>query len=92
MSNCDCIIRRYVDTRTFISLFLQVLFFCVQYARYLEQRGAGEYDAAREVYRRACTIHLSRKPNPHLAWSAFEEKLGVFVCIYSLSGMHMTTF
>lgn len=45
----------------------------MQYARYLERR---EAEAAREVYRRACGTHLSKKPNPHLAWSAFEEKQG----------------
>ncbi|CAM5998986.1 unnamed protein product [Sphagnum balticum] len=46
------------------------------YARYLESRN--EQEAAREVYKRACTIHLPKKPNPHLAWSAFEEKLHRF--------------
>ena len=27
----------------------------------------------RDVYRRACTIHLTKKPNIMLNWSAFEE-------------------
>ena len=45
----------------------------LQYARYLESRS--DTDAARMVYKRACQIHLPKKPNPHLAWSAFEEKL-----------------
>lgn len=45
----------------------------IRYARYMERKDEA---AAREVYKRACGIHLTKKPNPHLAWSAFEEKLG----------------
>lgn len=33
-------------------------------------------EAARQIYKRACQVHLTKKANPHLAWAAFEEKLG----------------
>lgn len=45
-----------------------------QFARYMETLDGGE--SAREVYKRACYTHLPKKPNPHLAWSAYEERLG----------------
>lgn len=44
-----------------------------QYARYLEKHSI---DGVRNVFRRACTIHLPKKPNIHLAWAAFEERNG----------------
>lgn len=31
---------------------------------------------AKEVYQRACYTHLPKKPNPRLAWAAFEEHRG----------------
>ncbi len=34
-------------------------------------------DQSREVYKRSCQLHLQKKANPHLAWSAFEEKQGM---------------
>lgn len=37
---------------------------------------------ARAIYRRACETHLPSKPNPHLAWSAYEERLGRAPVIY----------
>lgn len=36
----------------------------------------GESNRARNVFRRATEVHLPRKPNVHLAYSAFEEKNG----------------
>ena len=33
-------------------------------------------EGARHVFRRACEIHLPKKPNIHLAWAAFEERQG----------------
>ena len=61
---------------------------CVlQYARYLERR---DVESAREVYRRACGIHLTKKPNPHLAWSAFEEKNGYHL-IPAASGLSLSS-
>ncbi len=50
--------------------------FCLlllQYARYLESHSL---DAVRNVYRRACKIHLPKKPNIHMAWATFEERQG----------------
>ena len=31
---------------------------------------------ARDVYSRACSIHLKNKPSMHLSWAVFEEKHG----------------
>ncbi|VDO79421.1 unnamed protein product [Soboliphyme baturini] len=45
----------------------------LRYARYMERV---DNEGARSVYRRACLVHLIKNPNPHLAWSAFEEKCG----------------
>ncbi|XP_078590957.1 pre-mRNA-processing factor 39-like isoform X5 [Branchiostoma floridae x Branchiostoma japonicum] len=47
--------------------------FWLKYAKYLESHSV---EGARNVYRRACTIHLPRKPNIHLNWAAFEEQHG----------------
>lgn len=47
--------------------------FWLKYARYIERHSI---DAARVVYRRACNIHLTKKPSIHLMWSAFEESQG----------------
>ncbi|XP_064621986.1 pre-mRNA-processing factor 39-like [Lineus longissimus] len=47
--------------------------FWMKYARYLEKHSI---DGVRNVFRRACTIHLPKKPNIHLAWAAFEERNG----------------
>lgn len=33
-------------------------------------------EAVKSVYKRACTIHLPKKPYVHLAWAAFEERQG----------------
>lgn len=33
-------------------------------------------EAVRNVYKRACTIHLPKKPYIHMAWAAFEERHG----------------
>lgn len=46
----------------------------IKYANYLEQ--IGDLAAARAIYKRATGIHCPRKPGIHLAYSAFEEKLG----------------
>ncbi|XP_057205331.1 pre-mRNA-processing factor 39 isoform X1 [Triplophysa rosa] len=47
--------------------------FWVKYIHYLEPRGVED---VRNVYRRACGIHLPYKHSIHLQWSAFEEKHG----------------
>ncbi|KAL8583545.1 hypothetical protein ACOMHN_054861 [Nucella lapillus] len=48
--------------------------FWMKYAKYLEQQNSIE--GVRNVYRRACDIHLPKKPYIHLAWAAFEERQG----------------
>ncbi|XP_066575068.1 pre-mRNA-processing factor 39 isoform X2 [Amia ocellicauda] len=45
----------------------------IRYTRYLEQHSV---DGSREVFRRACEIHLPKKPNIHLQWASFEERQG----------------
>ena len=35
-------------------------------------------EAVRNVYKRACTIHLPKKPYIHMAWAAFEERHGMY--------------
>ena len=51
--------------------------FCapLQYANYLEPHSS---EGVRNVYKRACTVHLPKKPSIHLNWAAFEEKQGNF--------------
>ncbi|KAL4238356.1 PRP39 pre-mRNA processing factor 39 [Mactra antiquata] len=45
---------------------------CVKY-QVLDDVGL---EAVRNVYKRACTIHLPKKPYIHMAWAAFEERQG----------------
>ncbi|XP_065833259.1 pre-mRNA-processing factor 39-like isoform X2 [Oscarella lobularis] len=45
----------------------------IKYANYLEAREPGK---ARDVYRRACTVHLRHKPSIHLTWALYEEAAG----------------
>ncbi|KAM9704538.1 pre-mRNA-processing factor 39 [Menidia menidia] len=47
--------------------------FWIKYAKYLEGFST---DGVRHVYKKACTIHLPRKPAIHLLWAAFEEQQG----------------
>ncbi|XP_022094617.1 pre-mRNA-processing factor 39-like isoform X2 [Acanthaster planci] len=47
--------------------------FWMRYAKYLEPHSI---DGVSSVYKRACTIHLPKKPSIHLRWAAFEEKQG----------------
>jgi pre-mRNA-processing factor 39 len=61
--------------------------FWIKYARYMENHGV---DSAREIYRRACTVHLQRKPSIHMAWALFEESHGnVDSAREILSGVHV---
>ncbi|OZC09769.1 HAT repeat protein [Onchocerca flexuosa] len=69
------------DITRIIILFERCLIACalyeemwIKYARYVES--IGESNRARSVFRRATEVHLPRKPNVHLAYSAFEEKNG----------------
>lgn len=54
----------------------------MQYAKYLEQHSI---EGVRNVYRRACEIHLPKKPYIHLAWAAFEERQGILAVLYIIS-------
>lgn len=45
----------------------------VQFAGYCERV---DVSLARDVYSRACGIHLSKKPSMHLSWAVFEETHG----------------
>lgn len=44
-----------------------------QYTQYLEPHSVEE---ARAVFRRACQVHLTHKPNIHMQWATFEERHG----------------
>lgn len=48
-------------------------FVCVQYTQYLESYNVEE---ARAVFKRACEIHLTRRPNICMQWATFEERHG----------------
>ncbi|XP_060908378.1 pre-mRNA-processing factor 39 [Labrus mixtus] len=47
--------------------------FWTKYAKYLEGYST---DGVRHVYKKACTVHLPKKPSIHLLWAAFEEQQG----------------
>ncbi|XP_010730217.3 pre-mRNA-processing factor 39 [Larimichthys crocea] len=47
--------------------------FWTKYAKYLEGYST---DGVRHIYKKACTVHLPRKPATHLLWAAFEEQQG----------------
>ncbi|XP_028996964.1 pre-mRNA-processing factor 39 [Betta splendens] len=47
--------------------------FWIKYAKYLEGYST---EGVRHIYRKACTIHLPKKPTIHLLWAAFEEQQG----------------
>lgn len=55
-------------------LVLHTYFVCVQYTRYLESQNVEE---ARAVFKRACEIHLTRRPNIYMQWATFEERHGM---------------
>nr|XP_019940465.1 PREDICTED: pre-mRNA-processing factor 39-like [Paralichthys olivaceus] len=47
--------------------------FWMRYIQYLEPQSV---DEARAVFKRACEIHLTHKPNIHMQWATFEERHG----------------
>ncbi|XP_051901046.1 pre-mRNA-processing factor 39-like [Pristis pectinata] len=47
--------------------------FWIKYAKYLENHSV---EAVRNVFQRACMVHLPKKPTLHLLWAAFEEQQG----------------
>ena len=44
-----------------------------QYAKYMEKHNT---EIVRNIFKRACNIHLPRKATIHLEWAAFEERKG----------------
>ncbi|XP_065112651.1 pre-mRNA-processing factor 39 [Paramisgurnus dabryanus] len=47
--------------------------FWIKYAKYLESYST---EGVRHIYKKACSIHLPKKPTVHLLWAAFEEQQG----------------
>ncbi|XP_051500283.1 pre-mRNA-processing factor 39-like [Myxocyprinus asiaticus] len=47
--------------------------FWIKYAKYLEGYST---EGVRHIYKKACSIHLPKKPAVHLLWAAFEEQQG----------------
>jgi len=58
----------------------------LQFAEYCEKI---DLSMARDVFSRACSVHLSKKPSMHLAWAAFEERQGQIniVVVYCIAVM-----
>lgn len=71
----------------FYLLFPTPLFFCppvlifpsllLKYAKYLESYST---EGVRHIFKKACTVHLPKKPAIHVLWAAFEEQQGEFHC------------
>ncbi|XP_060904239.1 pre-mRNA-processing factor 39 [Labrus mixtus] len=61
-------------------LFERCLIACALYEefwnRYTQYLEAQSVDEARAVYKRACEIHLTYRPNIHMQWATFEERHG----------------
>jgi pre-mRNA-processing factor 39 len=51
--------------------------FWQKYASYVEPHSL---ETCHNVYERACTMHLPKKPTIHLSWAAFEEEQGSNIC------------
>ncbi|XP_037636273.1 pre-mRNA-processing factor 39 [Sebastes umbrosus] len=47
--------------------------FWIRYNQYLETQSL---DEARAIFKRACEVHLTHKPNIHMQWATFEERHG----------------
>uniref|UniRef100_A0A671T5B4 Pre-mRNA-processing factor 39 n=1 Tax=Sinocyclocheilus anshuiensis TaxID=1608454 RepID=A0A671T5B4_9TELE len=47
--------------------------FWIKYAKYLESYSV---EGVRHIFKKACSIHLPKKPTVHLLWAAFEEQQG----------------
>ena len=54
---------------------------CVQYIHYLETVKSVTPSEMRNVYERACNIHLKDKIKPHLSWAVFEEESSKYICL-----------
>jgi pre-mRNA-processing factor 39 len=66
------------DHKSIVLLFERCLVACALYEafwiKYLNYIQPISVDEARDVYSRACNIHLRKKYNIHLKWAAFEEE------------------
>lgn len=70
---CDSYLEKEY-TRAYFSVCINVPCVCVdQYTQYLELQSV---DEARAVFKRACEVHLTYKPNIHMHWATFEERHG----------------
>ncbi|XP_071334956.1 pre-mRNA-processing factor 39 isoform X1 [Trachinotus anak] len=71
----DCSICQLLRCIYFVSHYLTETYLIgsMKYAKYLESYST---DGVRHVYKKACTIHLPKKPTIHLLWAAFEEQQG----------------
>ena len=58
---------------TFLFCFFSLLSPHSKYAKYMENHSV---EAVQNVYKRACMMHLPKKPTVHLLWAAFEEQQG----------------
>lgn len=90
--------REYLDFETgtgnhrrVVILFERCVIACALYedfwqrfAFYMEVHDC--VDGCRNVYERACNVHLPSKPHIHLAWAAFEEKHGNFLFVITFLG------
>ncbi|XP_046692650.1 pre-mRNA-processing factor 39 [Silurus meridionalis] len=47
--------------------------FWIKYAKYLESYST---EGVRHIFKKACTVHLPKKPTIHVLWAAFEEQQG----------------
>ncbi|KAL3226922.1 hypothetical protein MRX96_024434 [Rhipicephalus microplus] len=81
--------REYLDFETqngnharTVILYERCLIACALYEdmwmKYIKYLDTAEPEKVNEIFRRACTTHLVRKPSISLAWAAYEEKHGRF--------------
>ncbi|KAM9435807.1 pre-mRNA-processing factor 39 [Clarias gariepinus] len=47
--------------------------FWIKYGKYLESYSI---EGVRHIFKKACTVHLPKKPTIHVLWAAFEEQQG----------------
>lgn len=61
----------------FYSPFLIFPSLLLKYGKYLESYST---EGVRHIFKKACTIHLPKKPTIHVLWAAFEEQQGECHC------------
>lgn len=49
----------------------------LKYGKYLESYSI---EGVRHIFKKACTVHLPKKPTIHVLWAAFEEQQGECHC------------